>query len=319
MKKMHRLFLMGCVLTTTLTACLDNDETDFEKRQKEEEQILTDYFTENDIEATKDQYGLYYEVINESSTGSAIEVDEVASIYYKLYTLAGKPIDSVVAGTDDPVRFIHSPQSQFNIIPKGIDLSVAQMGKGDTYRFYIPSYYSFGSYSYPNLISSRSLLKVEITLADIQAEADIFETEKDSIEVYLAAQDIVDYKQYSSGLYYKRTKEGSGNNPSTGRTLKVHYVGKFLDGTEFDKTETDKPLEITNFGNGNLIEGFEDGLAEMKEGEEGILIIPSKLAYGGGVQVVPEQIRADYLEENELRDIPPFAPLIFELRLIDIQ
>jgi FKBP-type peptidyl-prolyl cis-trans isomerase len=317
MKKMRRFFWIGCVCTTAFTACLDNDETEFEKRQKEEEKILTDFFTENDIEATRDQYGVYYEELDESS-GTEVKEDEIVSVYYKMYTLAGDLIDSVVASTDEPVRFVHSPFSSYNIIPKGIDLGVAHMSMGDTYRFYIPSYYAFGSYSRTNVIPARAILKVELTVADVQTEAELLEIEKDSIEAYLAVHNIEDYKQYSSGLYYKQTKEGGGNNAAKGQTVKVHYVGKYLDGTEFDKTDADEPLEITNFGNGNLIKGFEDGLAEMKEGEEGILIIPSQLAYGAGVQIVPEKIRKDYLKENELRDIPPLKPLIFELKVVDI-
>lgn len=315
--KIQRIFLFGCLITSTLTACLENEETDFEKRQKEEDKIITDFLTQNNIDATKDQYGVYYEEITEVA-GTDTKVEEIVSFYYKMYTLAGDKIDSVVAGTDEPVQFVHNPTSPYNMSPKGIDLGVGHMSIGDTYKFYIPSYYAFGEYTKSNLIPARALLQVELTVADIQTEAELLEIEKDEIEAYLAAQNIVDYKSYSSGLYYKKTKEGTGNNPSRGQTLKVDYVGKYLDGTTFGKSEANDPLEIVNFGDGNLIEGFEDGLAEMKEGEEGILIIPSSLAYGAGAQVIPKQIREEYLEENKIRNIPTLKPLIFELKLVDV-
>ncbi len=318
MKKMRNYFLIGLVCTA-FTACLEKEESEFEKRQREEEQIITDYLDQNNIEATKGTYDLYYEVMDDSGSGDAPKENEIVSIFYKMTTLGGDSIDSAVESTDDPVRFLHGPRAQYNMIPKGIDLAVANMQKGDTYRFFIPSYFAYGSYSEPDVIDVREILKVEITLADIQTEADLLEIEREAIEEYLAAKEIEDYKEFSSGLYYKRTKEGSGNNPARGQTVKVHYVGTYLDGTEFDKSTDGDPLEVTNFGNGGLIEGFEDGLAEMKDGEEGILIIPSSLAYGGGIQVIPEQIREDYLTAVELRDIAPFKTLVFELEIVDIQ
>ena len=127
-----------------------------------------------------------------------------------MYTLKGDKIDSVVAGKDSPVRFVHGPYLVYNMIPKGVDLAVASMSKGDTYRFYLPSYYAFGDYSAANLIPARSQLKVELTVADIQTEAEVLEIEKDSIEAYLAAHNITDFKKFSSGLYYKKNQRRHG-------------------------------------------------------------------------------------------------------------
>ena len=61
----------------------------------------------------------------------------------------------------------------------------------------------------------------------------------------------------------------------------------------------------------------------MKEGEEGILIIPSKLGYGGGTQIIPQQIRDNYIDNEgeddpRLRDLPVLKPLVFEVKLEDI-
>ncbi len=311
---MRRIFLLG-MMSVAFTACLKDEETDFEKMQREEEKTLTDYFTENDLEPVKDKYGIYYEELTESPS-TDVKESEIVSVYYKMYTLDGKKIDSLVSG--EPVKFVHSLQSPYNIIPKGIDLGAAYMSKGDTYRLYVPSYYGFGGYSKANLIPARSILRVDLTVVDVQTEAQLLEIEKDSIEAYLAAHNITDYKAFASGIYYKKTKEGTGNNPAQGQTIKVDYVGKYLDDTEFDKSKPNDPLVINNFRSGNLIKGFEDGVAEMKEGEEGILIIPSKLAYGAGVQVLPKAIREDYLKKSEIRDLPVLKPLIFELKLVDV-
>ncbi|MFP4094678.1 MAG: FKBP-type peptidyl-prolyl cis-trans isomerase [Cyclobacteriaceae bacterium] len=56
----------------------------------------------------------------------------------------------------------------------------------------------------------------------------------------------------------------------------------------------------------------------MKKGEKARIIIPSELAYGPGIQVVPELLRSEFLKAAQLRDIKPLEPLIFEIEIVDI-
>ena len=107
----------------------------------------------------------------------------------------------------------------------------------------------------------------------------------------------------SSGLMYIVRKEGSGSSsPVMGSRVKTHYEGKFLDGQIFDSSyQRGKPLE---FQVGQVIQGWNEALMDMKKGEKRTLIIPPELGYGsagaGGV-------------------IPPYAYLVFEVELIDFQ
>ena len=92
--------------------------------------------------------------------------------------------------------------------------------------------------------------------------------------------------------------------PQAGQRVKVHYTGKLLDGTVFDSSvERGEPFEFA-LGAGQVIKGWDEGIALMSKGEKGILYIPYDLAYGqmgaGGV-------------------IPPYANLIFEVELIDFE
>jgi peptidylprolyl isomerase len=64
-----------------------------------------------------------------------------------------------------------------------------------------------------------------------------------------------------------------------GDTVKVHYTGKFEDGTVFDSTDGREPLEFT-LGNGQLIAGFEKALVGMNPGESKTSNIPQDEAYG---------------------------------------
>lgn len=105
----------------------------------------------------------------------------------------------------------------------------------------------------------------------------------------------------ASGLYYVVEKEGSGTKAKAGDSVKVHYKGMFTDGRIFDESYgRGEPLSFT-LGIGQVIPGWDEGIALMSPGAKYKLIIPSKLGYGehgaGGV-------------------IPPNTTLIFETELI---
>ncbi len=106
-----------------------------------------------------------------------------------------------------------------------------------------------------------------------------------------------------SGLQYEEIKEGVGETPKTGQTVKVHYTGTLTDGTKFDSSrDRDRPFSF-KIGEGKVIQGWDEGLSTMKVGGRRRLIIPSELGYGargaGGV-------------------IPPNATLIFDVELLKI-
>ena len=107
----------------------------------------------------------------------------------------------------------------------------------------------------------------------------------------------------SSGLRYKITDKGNGNSAVVGKNVKVHYKGQLIDGTVFDSSfKRNEPIEFT-LGIGQVIKGWDEGLALLSEGDKARFIIPSDLAYGeagaGGV-------------------IPPNANLIFDVELVSV-
>ena len=102
-------------------------------------------------------------------------------------------------------------------------------------------------------------------------------------------------------MSYNRDIMGKGNMPKKGDRVKVHYTGYLLDGTKFDSSlDRGQPFEFT-LGMGQVIQGWDKGIAIMRKGEKGTLIIPSELGYG----------------ERGSGRIPPFSTLIFDVELID--
>jgi FKBP-type peptidyl-prolyl cis-trans isomerase FklB len=104
-----------------------------------------------------------------------------------------------------------------------------------------------------------------------------------------------------SGLQYEVIKMGTGNKPTSNSTVKVHYVGTLIDGTEFDSSvRKGEPVEFPVSG---VITGWTEALQLMPVGSKFKLYIPQNLAYGAS-------------QAGEL--IKPFSTLVFEVELLDI-
>ncbi|MEQ1672241.1 MAG: FKBP-type peptidyl-prolyl cis-trans isomerase, partial [Hyphomicrobium sp.] len=112
----------------------------------------------------------------------------------------------------------------------------------------------------------------------------------------------------ASGLQINDTVEGTGASPKTGQTCVMHYTGWLykdgVKGSKFDSSvDRGSPFEFT-IGVGQVIKGWDEGVASMKVGGKRTLIIPAALGYGargaGGV-------------------IPPNATLIFDVELLGVK
>ncbi|MEN9224190.1 MAG: FKBP-type peptidyl-prolyl cis-trans isomerase [Thermostichus sp. HHBFW_bins_43] len=128
-----------------------------------------------------------------------------------------------------------------------------------------------------------------------------FSRAKDNPVVNVQSSDFITTE---SGLQYYDIARGSGPSPEPGQTVVVNYVGKLEDGTVFDSSYQRNQPFIFTYGVGQVIPGWEEGLATMQVGGKRQLRIPPELAYGsrgaGGV-------------------IPPNATLDFEVELLGIQ
>ena len=83
----------------------------------------------------------------------------------------------------------------------------------------------------------------------------------------------------ASGLKYAITKHGKGAQPVKGSYVSVHYVGKLPDGQIFDTSRKGRPFSFY-LGLGEVIEGWDEGIALLRVGDEATFTIPANLAYG---------------------------------------
>ncbi len=112
-----------------------------------------------------------------------------------------------------------------------------------------------------------------------------------------------------SGLLVEDQTAGTGAVAAAGKTLTVHYIGALADGTKFDSSrDRGAPFTFT-LGAGQVIKGWDEGVAGMKVGGTRILVIPSDLAYGDSGIPGP----------NGTYVIPPKATLVFQVELLNVK
>jgi FKBP-type peptidyl-prolyl cis-trans isomerase len=107
-----------------------------------------------------------------------------------------------------------------------------------------------------------------------------------------------------SGLYIQDITTGTGAEAASGKQVSVHYTGTLADGREFDSSRgRGQPIDF-KLGVGQVIQGWDEGVAGMKVGGRRKLVIPPELGYGargaGGA-------------------IPPNATLVFDVELMGVR
>ena len=198
---------------------------------------------------------------------------------------------------------------------------LTMLGKGDSATFYVSadSLFTRAMQPLPPGVQKGTDIGIAVKVVNVQTEEEYkksqaadFEKQKgiDSkiIESYIAKNGMTDKaKKTESGVYYVVTQPSAGPTPQKGDVVQVHYVGKLLNGKEFDNSHTNpqaggKPAQF-QIGVGMVIPGWEEGISKLHKGEKATLIIPSTLAYG----------------PRGNQGIAPNSVLLFDIDLIDIK
>jgi FKBP-type peptidyl-prolyl cis-trans isomerase len=203
----------------------------------------------------------------------------------------------------------------------GATEALKMMSVGSKASIIVPSSIGFGEQGRGQMVQPFTTLLYDLEMVGFQSKAD-YDKEKAAEQLKVEATkekakademgnlakyikgNNISTKPTASGLYYIETAAGTGEKPVAGKKVTVHYTGTLLDGTKFDSSvDRGQPFEFV-LGQGQVIQGWDEGIAMMKKGGKAKLIIPSAIAYG---------------PDGRMPSIPPSATLIFEVELIDFK
>ena len=230
---------------------------------------------------TKTQSGLEYRDV-EDGTGENPEAGQMCVVHYTGWLwqdgAKGKKFDS---SKDRGVPFTF-PVGKRKVIA-GWDEGVATMKVGGKRELIIPANLAYGERGAGDVIPPNSTLFFEVEL-------------------------LGKFEKTKTGLEYRDVVVGKGAMPKTGQTCVMHYTGwlwtGYGKGKKFDSSKDHGDAFPFEIGTGNVIAGWDEGVATMKVGGKRELIIPPDLGYGargaGGA-------------------IPPNATLFFEVELLEVK
>lgn len=232
--------------------------------------------------------GLKIKLLQEGK-GPKAEPGLTVSVHYTGTLMDGKKFDSS-RDRGQPIKF---KLGEGRVI-KGWEEGIAMLKVGDKALFTIPPSIGYGDRDM-GVIPPNSTLQFEVELMEVVEGPKPFDVKgKDTLTT-------------ASGLRYiivEKAKDATAPKAEVGKTVSVHYTGMLLSGKVFDSSrERGTPFQFA-LGQGQVIKGWDEGIALMHVGDKMRLIIPSELGYGangaGGV-------------------IPPNATLLFDVELMGIQ
>lgn len=264
---------------------------------------------------------LEYSFLRDKKDGKTASVGDYIEVHIKMSvnnTSVGDSVlfDSKSANNGQPVPYQLPAPAYKGDLSEGLMLMTA----GDSALFRMPVD------SIPNLASqnpawykagSGQKIVYDISLVSVKTQ----EQMKTEAEAHAAKQKAIDDKLIAdylkknnitatktpSGLYYKITQEGTGETAKAGQMVTVNYTGKTMDGTPFDSNVDPQFQHVQPFsfglGQGQVIKGWDEGVALLKKGSKATLYIPSTMAYG---------------ERGAGDKIPANAVLIFDVEVTDI-
>jgi peptidylprolyl isomerase len=242
-------------------------------------------------EETTTASGLKYVILQEGS-GEKPESGSLVEVHYTGTLEDGTKFDSSY-DRGEPIQF---PLGKGQVI-KGWDEGIALLNVGSKARLIIPPELGYGAQGAGNVIPPNATLIFEVELVSVQPPPPPPPDAPTSV-------DAASYTTTDSGLKYYDLVEGSGASPETGQTVNVHYTGWLEDGQMFDSSLSRGQPFSFQLGVGQVILGWDEGVASMKIGGKRQLVIPAELGYGA---------------RGAGNVIPPNATLIFEVELLDIK
>lgn len=308
---------------TLLTGCLDSTESDQDRQIREADEAIQAYLETNGRTATKYTTGVYLEVLEENPDGKEVTPGSVVGIHYRMVDMENQNVIETRAGSEEPVRFIYNFAPGYNgVHPAGLNYEIGHRRQGDRVRYYIPHYQAFGSYVHEDLFDALTNFELEVTVTEVLTEEEVYEEEAAEIQAWVDAYEQehqVEAESFPNSLYGVTLEEGDGEEAEYNDLVRIHFTRSYLDGTEIETTSGGDPSELYVNEN-NMVRGLRDAVNQMNVGEKAVWVMPSRLAFGSSVQVLPQSLREDWVESGDIQPLTkPYESVVYEVELLSIE
>ncbi len=248
------------------------------------------------LNVTKTASGLRYQYVTQNSSGAKPTIGEEIRLHYKLFRVTdGFVLDSSdrTKGKEITLGFAYTGKT----LLLGMEEAFTFMKKGERIILLMPNTLAYGPQT-SSTVPAYSAIGVDMEIVNIRTEdqqiTDYIARKKASLPDSAARKFIPETT--ASGLRVIKTLTNTKAMVANGQTVRLSYAGKLLNESQFDAGTLSVVL-----GSGSTIKGFEEGISKMRIGEKATIIFPSAIGYGAN---------------GSSPTIPPFAPLIFEIEIL---
>ncbi|MBE0661237.1 MAG: FKBP-type peptidyl-prolyl cis-trans isomerase [Bacteroidales bacterium] len=280
-----------------------------------EPQELADYLATNEITVAPTESGLYI-IEKEKGSGASFKIGDRIKAHFIISTVNGSQLYSTY-DQGQPMEV----EIGKDFDNDGITEAIETMKKGTKATVIVPSNLAFGREGRGEMVPPYTTMVYEVEITEHTTQEQ-YQKQQQQKELEMKQQEeasrtgekanIQKYMQdnnlsgtpTASGLYYIEQVKGTGAKAEAGKKVTVHYTGRLLDGSKFDSSvDRGEPFEF-QLGMGQVIKGWDEGVAMMNVGSKALLIIPFEIAYGSRAMGA---------------GIPAYSTLVFEVELLGVE
>lgn len=281
-------------------ACLKEPENEADKYARENEQQIQKFLADSSYQAQQTPLGVYYFKTHENAAGVQPQTGSQVYVHYQGRRLTDNVLfdESSRAGNRPLVFALNGG----GVIP-GFNEGIAQLREGERAKLLIPSSQGYGYRALQN-IPAYTVLKFDVELMTVRSEDQalrVFATDTLKLDPALLLP-----VEAAPGTYYAKLQEGPGLAVENGKKVSYKYRGRFVDGRQFVAPNTANEITV---GGGTDLKGVEAAIRTMKQGEKGVIFIPSGQAYG----------ERGATNSQGVLVIPGYTPLIYDIEIVSIK
>jgi FKBP-type peptidyl-prolyl cis-trans isomerase FkpA len=282
----YTLALMGLIVV--LGSC----KKDYEEIETTDDAVIQQYIKTNNITATKDTSGFYYQVVSQGDTGAFFKSTDSVFYHVALKSLANGTVyytDPATASLGTLVGYTsnlgfsnangspltNNQGQRLTVNIQAIRTTMLALRPGGVARVFLPSYQAFGRNGLTQLnVPSNEVIDLTVTTLPERTQGAVDDR---LIREFIATNNITGMVKHPSGVYYAISAPGAGGQPiGFYSSLTVNYTGKTLEGVTFDSSTDGTNVSPLS----TVIAGWQEVLPLLKKGGKVRMLIPSPLAYG---------------------------------------